>query len=62
MANPNRTVLNARRKIGGFPNKPPKPLDDFMQWVGEKALNGIIFTSLEEAQSEFEKYKKETML
>jgi hypothetical protein len=57
MSKPNKTVLTARRKMGGFPWKPRKP-DDFMNWLGEKALAGVSYASLEEARAAYEKSLK----
>lgn len=58
MANPNKTVLNARRKMGGFPPKPAKPLDDFTQWVCDQARSGAMFNTIEEAKKAFNESKQ----
>lgn len=57
-ANPNKTVAAARRRMGGFPARPPKPADDFMQWVFDKAIAGHSFKSEDEARKAFEKENK----
>jgi len=51
-------VLNARRKIGGFPPKPAKPLDDFTQWVCDQARSGAMFNTIEEAKKAFDESKQ----
>jgi hypothetical protein len=58
MANPNKTVLNARRKIGGFPTRDPKPVDEFTEWLCAQARSGASFSTLEDAKQEFDKSKE----
>lgn len=54
MANPNKTVAAARRRMGGFPNRAPRPVDDFIQWVAEQARAGVTFNSVEQATEAFQ--------
>ena len=54
MANPNKTAAAARRKMGGFPQRPPRPHSDFMVWVFAQAIAGRSFKSEAEARAAFD--------
>lgn len=54
---PNKTVARARRAMGGFPAKPPKPSDAFIDWVAEQARAGASFKSADEAREAFVRAK-----
>lgn len=54
MANPNKTVAAARRRMGGFAPRPARDPGEFMNWVFEQAAKGRSFKSDEEARAAFE--------
>jgi hypothetical protein len=49
---PNKTVAAARRRMGGFPVREPRP-DAFMDWLSGQAKAGVTFKSHEEAEAAY---------
>jgi hypothetical protein len=49
---PNKTVAAARRMMGGFPAREPRP-DAFMDWLSGQAKAGVTFKSHEEAEAAY---------
>lgn len=56
---PNKTVAAARRKMGGFPARPSKPVTDpFMLFLFDEARRGNRFETEEAARLAFEMRNK----
>lgn len=58
MANPNKTVAAARRRLGGFPPKPDNPArdpnnDPFMAFIFAQSRAGVSFGTEAEAREAF---------
>lgn len=53
-ANPNITVRNWRRK-NPFPQGEQQPISPFIEWIAEQAREGRRFSTIEEAQAEYDK-------
>lgn len=57
MANPNKTVAAARRRMGGF-TPHSRPVDPFIHWLAEEAVKGTEFASELEARAAFAEHQR----
>lgn len=60
MANPNKTVAAARRRMGGFPPRHPRPIEPFTQWLIDYARSHsgpCPWATIEEARAAYDAEK-----
>jgi hypothetical protein len=52
-AKPNKAIAHARKRMGGFPPREPRPLDPFIEWLADKARQGAVIHSYDEAREAY---------